>query len=74
MNALNYDRQKFGKDVRTHRGAINGHDFAKQVGISRAILARVERGSAVEDWIIHKICKLIDVKITDFPSGRAGNK
>lgn len=69
---LSYDRQKFGKTVRTFRGAISGHDFARQIGTSRAILARIERGSEVEARMILKLCKLMKVDIADFPAGNMG--
>lgn len=71
-NTLSYDRQKFGKTVRTFRGAISGEDFARQLGTSRAELARIERGSQVEERLIVKLCKMMKVEITDFPAGNLG--
>ena len=69
---LNYDRQKFGKAVRTKRGTIAPKDFCHRVHVSPAVLSRVERGKIVDEDVIRSFCKNLDMDLAEFPSGRAG--
>lgn len=70
---INYDRQKFGKAVRTLRGPLPPKDFAKRLRTSPAILARVERGREVDDNVVEKVCSILNLNIEDFPAGKAGD-
>ena len=69
---MNYDRQKFGKTVRTLRGPLPPRDFAKRLRTSPAILARVEQGKLVDDNVVEKVCAILELDITEFPAGKAG--
>lgn len=72
LTTLRYDRQKFGKAVRAHRGPQTPQHYAKRARISPAVLSRVERGKIVYDDVIEKLCELTGLDLADFPPGRAG--
>lgn len=74
MEYLDYDRQKFGKAVRDFRGETPAPLFAAKVNTTAAILSRVERGKMVDAPVIRKLCKLMNVSLDAFPSGRAGEE
>jgi transcriptional regulator with XRE-family HTH domain len=69
-----YDRQRFGKAVRKYRGNEPARDFAERVGMTPAVLSRIERGKEVERRNIERLCQVMNVSLDDFPSGAAGKK
>lgn len=71
---INYDRQAFGKAVRTKRGPLPPRDFAHKLHVSTAVLSRVERGKIVDEDVIIRVCRELELDITEFPAGKAGEQ
>ena len=70
----NYDRQAFGKALRERRGITSAKDLSKRLGVTHAVYARVERGRIVDEWVIEKVCKELNLSLDDFPAGKAGQQ
>lgn len=71
---MNYDRQRFGKAVRSFRADENHNDFAERMGCSPAVLSRIERGKVVEAEFVLRVCEAMQVTLEQFPAGAVGRK